>query len=595
MREFLRLVLASLVGTGLVVVLFFLVVVGSMVGAVGFSSQSSWSEGQEKTGQKDILKVRLAGPLVERYQPPSLLEGISKYNEPRGLGLFELTQTLKAAAQDSEIKGLFLDIQGLAAGWGHLQSLRREITKFKEAGKFVVAYSEAYSEKTYYLASVADKVYIYPRGFLEWDGMVSSSTYFKRAMDKWGVKPRIFRVGRYKSAVEPFITDQMSEASREQMNALIGGIWGEVVETVANERQVKSEDLEKWAGEVSTLFAFDAKEKGLVDELAPMEEVELHLVEKTKAEKNPGWFHWNLYHQEKVLSKGSRHNSKIAVIIADGSIVDGVGEPGQVGSHQYRKIMAKIRDDEKVRGVVLRVNSPGGSALASDVMWMSSQYLKEKKPVVASFGNVAASGGYYMSAGAQEILAEELSITGSIGVFGLNFNTKQFWNEHIGLTFDTEKTHQMADRQSSVRDLTTRESEQIQSVVDHIYDDFLTVVTQGREALTTKEESHKVAQGRVWLGTDAKEMGLVDQFGGLEEALGRVAELAELKEGYDVVVYPRERSPVEEVLRHLGQASGQILSQWLPPSFLNALEAIKPSQSLQEMILARMPFDIELN
>jgi len=482
----------------------------------------------------------------------------------------------------------------LSAGWGHLQSLRRELQKFKEAGKFIISYGESYSEKTYYLSSVADKVYLYPRGFFEWDGMASTSTYFKRAMDKWGVTPKIFRVGKYKSAIEPFISDKMSEASREQVNALLGGIWGEIVETISSDRKVKVESLEKWAGEVSTIFAFDAKENGLVDELAPLEEVELDLIERTKAKKEPGWYNWSLYFQDKVKPKLESPSNKVAVIVADGSIVDGRGEPDQIGSKTFQKLMSKIRDDDSIKAVVLRVNSPGGSALASDVMWMSSQYLKEKKPVVASFGNVAASGGYYMSAGAQMIMAEELSVTGSIGVFGLNFNTKKFWNDNIGVTFDSEKTHSMADRQSTVRTLSPRESKKIQSVVDRIYDDFLTVVTQGREPLATKEESHQVAQGRVWLAKDAKAQGLVDEFGGLEEAVVKAAELGEVEGNYGVVLYPKERSPVEEVLRHLGQASEGFLLSWIPRSFLDFARSVKPNQKIHEMIWARMPFDIEL-
>lgn len=593
MRDFFRMVFASMLGTSLIFFVAFLFFVGSVIGAVGFSA-TQWQSEKKKSGQKDILRIKLAGPIVERYQPPSLWQGLTSPRDPVGIGLYELTQTLKAASKDKSIKGLFLDVQGLAAGWGHLESLRRELKKFKEGGKFIISYAEYYSEKTYYLASVADKVVLYPRGFFEWDGMYLSNTYFKKAMDKWGVTPKIFRVGKYKSAIEPFITDKMSDASREQLNALVGGIWGEVTETVATDRKISPEKLEEWAGEVSTIFAIEAKENGLVDALEPLEEVELDLIERTKADEKPGWFSWSLYYQENVLPALEKGGDKIAVIIADGSIVDGRGDAGQVGSHTYRKIMSKIRDDEDVKGVVLRVNSPGGSALASDVMWMSSTYLKEKKEsIIASFGNVAASGGYYMSAGASKIMAEKMSITGSIGVFGLNFNTRKFWNENVGVTFDREKTHAMADRQTTVRDLSPREAKKIQSVVDRIYQDFLTVVTQGRAPLNTIEASHQVAQGRVWLGKDAKEMGLVDEFGGLEEAIAQAAEVAKL-DNYSVEIYPKERNPFEEVMRQFGQASRDILVSILPNQILSMAKSLKPTQRLEEMVWARMPFDIEI-
>jgi len=596
MKSFFRMIFASAIGTGLVLGLIFFVFIGSIVGAVGMSQQSEWKK-PKKGGQKDILTVSFNGPIVEKSRKVDVVEALLGYNETPTTGLYELTETLAAAAKDENIKGLYLDLKNVAAGWAHLETLRREIAKFKDAGKFVVAFGETYSERSYYLASIADEIILYPRGFFEWDGMYVSGVYFKNAMDRWDVKPQIFRVGKYKSAIEPFITDQMSEASREQLTAILGSTWETLSQAVAEARQVRPEDLDTWADEASIIYAQDAFEKKLVDLLGSYEEVETRLMDLTKAKEEPGYYEWQTYHKEKVENFGATFDDKVAVIFADGEIVSGRGDRERIGSSQYAGIMRDIAKDENIKAVVLRINSPGGSALASDVMWTSSQFLKDKKPIVASFGNVAASGGYYMSAGANYIMAEETTVTGSIGVFGLNFQTDQFFKTHVGLTFDTQKTHTMADSDSTNRALTPEERIKMQGVVDRIYQDFLNVVTQGRPELASVEESHEVAQGRVWIGSDAKKNGLVDDFGGLNEAIGKSAKLANLKD-YQVVTYPKAKSQVEEFMGQFAEASTKVLTHWIPESlkslYKNAVDAKLGPKELSEKIYTRMPYDIKV-
>ncbi len=587
MKQFLKLVLASMVGTSLTLFLslFFLMV---MIISVATFSEDGLKKSLLAVKENSVLRIDIEGVIADHVERKEPLESLFS-DAPPQVGLYEISQTLDAASKDEKIKGLLLNIKYIGGGLANLEGLRREILNFKSTGKFVIAYGEVITEAGYIVASAADEVILYPRGFFEWNGLFAKLGFFKNTMAKIDVIPQIFRVGKYKSAIEPFINDKMSPESREQIQSIILGAWGQVVSYAAEKSQKERLVLENQANALDILYASTAFKNDFVDYLSSFEDVERKLLELSGAKEEPNYVGWKNYYRLYVKDQNEKSKNKIALVFAEGDIVSGKGERNQIGSDTYSEIMREIGKEEDVKAVVMRVNSPGGSALAADVIWMSTQYVKDKKPVVTSFGNVAASGGYYMSAGSNYIYAEPTTITGSIGVFGLKFATKKMFNEHLGVTFDTEKSHKFADMESVMRLLNPEEVGKMQEVVDTIYQDFLNVVTQGRESFKTSDATHEVAQGRVWLGKEAKDIGLIDDFGGMNEALKKAAELANLKD-YEVEVYPREKNPFEEILVKFGDMSVGWIRSILPEKFIGIL--FRQRESMGDNIYTRLPVDI---
>lgn len=594
MKNFLKIVFATMVGmlTTFTVMFFVFVMIVSVL--VGQSKNSDWTSALGDVKDKSILRVEFNGPLVDHLERPDLISSIMKYDEPPAVGLYELTETLKTAGDDKRIKGLFLEIKHISGWFANVEALRREIIKFKAKGKFVIAYSETYSEMGYMLASAADEVILYPRGFFEWDGLYSKLAFFKNTLSKLEVVPQVFRAGKYKSAIEPFINDQMSPESREQVQSLILNAWNQITGYAAEKTQTEKNSLDDLANNLSVIHAKQAFENKFVNYLSSFEDVEKKFMELTDNKEKPEYTNWRIYYRNMIKDKKWIVGDRIALVFAEGEIVSGPGETGQISSDKLSKLLQDLARNEEVKAVVVRVNSPGGSALASDVIWTSTQWLKDKKPVVASFGNMAASGGYYMSAGASYIFAEPTTITGSIGVFGLSFATQKFWNNKIGMTFDTEKSHRFSDLESLVRTMDPEETRKMQSLVDIIYGDFLNVVVQGRKTLETTEQVHEIAQGRVWSGKEAKNIGLIDEFGGIEEAVAKAAELAQMTD-YQVEVFPKEKSPFEEFIVQFGGVSTKALKSMLPDALINLLEKTQSKANISERIYTRMPFDIIVN
>lgn len=589
MKQFLKTLMASMLGTSLA--LFFMFFMGVVVIATLASSDRRFEEELGVIESDSVLRIDLKGPLKDHVRRRDLLTSILKYDEPPVLGLYELSMTLKKAASDDRIKGVLLNFEGLRSGLANAEGLRRQLLQFKESGKFIISYAESYSEVDYLVASAVDEVALYPKGYFEWDGFFSKTMYLKNTMEKLNVVPQVFRVGKYKSAIEPFITDKMSEASREQIEALLEGSWQQLLKYAAEKTKLSTDQLNDLANNLAVVYAKDAKEKGFVNWLASFEEVEEKLKELTGQEEKPKYVRWRSYYKEVEQDKSSS-KSIVAVVFAEGGIGTEASEDG-ISSKSLTKLLNKIRLEKEVKAVVIRVNSPGGSALASDVIWTSTQWLKgENKPLVTSFGNVAASGGYYMSAGSRYIFAEPTTITGSIGVFGLTFATKKFWNEKIGMTFDTAKSHRFADMESLVRVMDPQERLKMQQVVDSIYEDFLNVVTSGREPLQSRDQTHEIAQGRVWIGSQAKEIGLVDEMGGLDQAIAKAAEFAELSD-YSIEVYPKALSPIQELMKQMGEVSVLALDQLIPAS-LRSLIKSQDKQPMNERVLTRLPYDLEI-
>lgn len=593
MKNFFKMVLASVVGflIGSVVLtgVIFLFILGlSVMFVMGSGSGSE----QNVTSVKDktVLYLNVEGNIDERLNTMDYFREIFVDHRPQSISLYELNETLRLAAADKHIKGVYLRLRWASAGWGKINAARNMIAEFKKSKKFVYAYSEAYDEKLYYLATIADRIYMYPKGEFQWNGMSSQSTFFKKTLEKLEVEPTLVRAGKFKSAGEAFIKDKMSEENREQIAAITGDLWSYMENNIAKARQkVKVEDLESWAKDISITNAQEAYNAGLVDLLAPIEEVEKELKKQagTKKDDELSLLAWNQYYGlQKPRSTFISTKPKVAVIVADGEIFSGSG-PGEeaIYSDDLSSMIRDINDDDDIKAVVLRINSPGGSALASDVIWRSLEYLKKKKVLVSSFSDVAASGGYYIAAGSNYIYAEPTTITGSIGVFGLLFNTGKFFDNKLGLTFDTVKTHASADMMSGVRPLTDYELHKIQDGVNDIYHTFVSVVKEGRTHFEDLESVIQVAEGRVWSGTRAKEVGLVDSFGGLEQAINKAAELAKLKK-YDVVLYPEEKRFIDKVFESLGNVS-------MVPGWMKAL-LLKTPDRLESVYFARLPFDVSM-
>ena len=592
MKEFWRSLIASMVGTFAALFFMFFVMIAFFAGLSAMSS-SKWDSEMASIEDNSVLRIDFNGPLKDHVKKRDLIASILKYDDPPVTGLFELSQVLKKAANDSRIKGVLLNFQNFKTGMANAEALRRELAKFKESGKFMMAYGETYSEIDYMVASVVDEVILYPKGYFEWDGLYTKISYLKNTMKKVDVVPQIFRVGKYKSAIEPFINDKMSEASREQVDAILQGAWEQFIQYASEKTKLPNDDLNMLAENAEIMFAKDALEKGFVNLLASFEEVEEKIKELTEQEEEPKYVGWRAYYKDVLKDSSNDADDVIAVVFAEGGIgTQPNGDGDGISSRRFTKILHEIRKDENVKAVVVRVNSPGGSALASDVIWTATQWLKDSKPLVTSFGNVAASGGYYMSAGSQYIFAEPTTITGSIGVFGLTFATKKFWNEKIGMTFDTAKSHRFADMESLVRLMDPEESQKVQNMVEGVYDDFLNVVTNGRSSLESKEKTHELAQGRVWIGKTAKEIGLVDEMGGITEAVAKAAEFAELAE-YRVEAYPKELTPIQEFFKQMGQASVLAFESIVPERFRTLLQETK-TQDLHEKVYMRLPFDLEI-
>ncbi len=590
MKQFSKIIFATMIGSCLAIGFTFFMTI-AMIAGLASSGGGEWTDDIGAIENNSVLKINLNGPLKDQMERRDLVSSLMRYSEPPVSGLYELSRVLETAAQDDRIKGVLLHFQGFRSGLANAEALRRKILQFKNSGKFVIAYAEMYSEIDYVVASAVDEVTLYPKGYFEWDGLFSKMGYLKNTMEKLEVVPQVFRVGRYKSAIEPYISDKMSEASREQVEALIQGSWSQIVQYAAEKTKLSVAELNNIADDLSVMFASEALDKGFVSALASFEEIEEKLLELTGAEGKPKYVNWRSYFKETQKDKESSGNS-VALIFASGGINTEVGDGEGISSVELSALIHKIQRDDKVKAVVIRVNSPGGSALASDVIWTATGWLKDTKPVVTSFGNVAASGGYYMSAGSQYIFAEPTTITGSIGVFGLSFATKKFWNDKVGMTFDTAKSHRFSDMNSLVRLYDPEESMKIQGVVDQIYEDFLNVVTSGREALTSRDQTHEIAQGRVWLGATAKEIGLVDELGGVDEAVAKAAELAQLSD-YRVQVYPKELSPLQEFIKQMNGVSVWTIKALIPKALLQALDK-DSKQSIHQKVQARLPFDIEM-
>ena len=507
-------------------------------------------------------------------------------------GLNEILRNIEQAKTDPNIKGIYMELSSIPTSTATLQELRDKLVEFKESGKFVISYGESYSQSAYYMASVADKIFLNPEGMLDMHGMASQIMFYKHLLDKLDIEMQIVRGpnNRFKSAVEPYFLDKMSEANREQMDKLLGTVWGQILTSISQSRNISMEQLNLIADNLETYFNADkALEYGLVDNLYYKDQVLEELKGLTGSNKNINAVS-NANYAKSYKDKSSSKN-EVAIVYASGQIYDGKGNEENIYSEDLSKTIRKAREDENVKAIVLRVNSPGGSALASAIIGRELDLAKEVKPVIVSMGNYAASGGYWISANADYIFADPTTLTGSIGVFGTFPNAKGFLNDKVGLTFDVAKTNENSDFGSVTQPLTEFQYSKLQEMVVKTYNDFTKRVANGRSLTQTYVDS--IGQGRVWAGADAIELGLVDQLGDMEDAIAYAVQKAELGCDYKVTEWPKQKDFFTRFMESmngnddkLDAAMKQRLGAYY--DYFKGIENLQKNTGIQ----ARLPFDM---
>ena len=584
MRTFFKFTLATIFG------LFLFCILSVVILAVIGSASSS---GDPDVKDNSILKISLNKPFAERDREEPFGDLEIPGNDGGVIGLYDLKKAIRNAKDDSKIKGIYLDCGMGRIGYGTNEELRNTLLDFKKSGKFIYAYGEYYSESNYYLASLADSIYLNPEGLLEFNGLSSDVMFFKGMLDKLEVKPEIFRVGDFKSAVEPFFRESMSDANRLQYTSFLNSINGHVIAQVAASRKLPVEVVKVISDSMKVRNSEDAVRLGMISKAAYYDQVLATLKKKTGAEKDED-LHFISYSKYKKADDSEKEVSgnKIAVIVAQGEISGGKGDDETIGSDKIAETLRKARNDKNVKAVVLRINSPGGSALASDVMWREIMLTKKVKPIIASMSDVAASGGYYMAMGCHKIVAQPTTITGSIGVFGLMFNAQDFFKNKLGISFDGVKTGTYSDIGNMTRPLTPGERQIIQSEVNKIYETFTSKAAEGRKM--DVEALRKLAGGRVWSGTEAKQNGLVDELGGLEKAVELAAAQAKLGKDYRLKLMPVQKNFLDQIMEQLG---GQAKISVLKAELGDLYPVVKQMQKLKTMegIQARLPIDFILN
>ncbi len=452
---------------------------------------------------------------------------------------------IQHAKKDSNIKGIYIKCQQNSNGYASSEELRKALVDFKKSNKFIFAYGETISQKGYWVGNVANQIYTHPQGGLEFSGFSLETIFLKGMLDKLDVQMQVFYAGKFKSATEPFRYTKMSDANKQQTGVWLNGLYDHFINSVASARQIAPEKLKALVNEAKIQSAQDALSNGLVDGLIYDDQLKKMIAKKLKGVKENDIPFVAVKEYAKSVPLRGTGAGKIAVVYADGDIVMGKGVKGSIASDDFRMLLQKIRADESIDALVLRVNSPGGSALASDIIWREIELIKGKIPVVVSMGDVAASGGYYIASGADSIYADANTITGSIGVFAVIPNISGFMNNKLGISFDGVKTAPYADAPTVTRPLNSMEQKILQSGVDSIYHTFKSRVAKGRKK--SMEYVDSIAQGRVWLGSDAIKVGLVDRIGTLNDALASAAKMAKLK-GYSIKQYPESKSFIEDLI-----------------------------------------------
>ena len=589
--KFGKIVLAAFLGTLIALVINFFIKVGVVSSMI--SSLSKDTETSTTVKPNSVLYMKLDYEIPDRTVD-NPFGGISfnSMETKDATGMTEILRNIEHAKTDPNIKGIYMELSSIPTSTATLQEIRDKLIEFKESGKFIVTYGESYSQSAYYIASIADKIILNPEGALDLHGMASQVMFYKHLFEKLDVEMQIVRGpnNRFKSAVEPYFLDKMSEANREQMDKLLGTVWGQILTGISQSRNISVEQLNQIADNLETIFnAQKALDFGLVDNLYFKDQVidELKGLTGSNKEINAiGNANYAKSYKDKSVSK-----NEVAVIYASGQIFDGKGDEEQnIYSENLSKTIRKAREDENVKAIVLRVNSPGGSAVASAIIGRELDLTKEVKPIIVSMGNYAASGGYWISAKGDYIFADPTTLTGSIGVFGTFPNVKGLLNDKIGLTFDVVKTNENADFGTITQPLTEFQYSKLQEMVVKTYDDFTKRVAEGRGLTQSYVDS--IGQGRVWAGADAIGLGLVDQLGDMEDAIAYAAQKANLGSDYKVTEWPKPKDFFTRLMDSMNEkdkidiALKQKLGMYY--NYFKGLENLQKNSGIQ----ARMPFDM---
>jgi protease IV len=605
MRPFFKQTLASTLGSVLGLTIFSGISLLTVLLVVGGIIASFDDKGLPALKEKTILVLDMSAGITD-FNPGATVEQTLAGRARKDLTVNQVTKAIQSASKDQKIVAIYLDGSRTKAkggsGLASLREVRLALNNFRQSGKQIYAYDADLSRRDYYLASVANTIALNPLGTIDLNGFQTENMFYKGAFDKYGIGAEVIRVGKYKSAYESFSLKGFSPESRKENQELLNNLWGDFKETIGSNRQIPASTIQTIADTSGSVSATDALDKKLVDKILYPDQVKQELAKLGTTEKAGEFRKISMGEYSEIAeSKAKKSDQKIAVLYAQGTIIEGSSEPGQIGSDTFSETVSALRKNKNIKAVVLRVNSPGGSATASDHMQRELKLLSQEKPLVVSMGNVAASGGYYISTNASRIFAQPNTITGSIGVIGLQLNFQKLASNQ-GLTWDVVKTSKFSDSATVSRPKTKEELAIAQKFVNQIYDEFLNRVAEGRKI--SKEKVNEIAQGRVWSGTEAQKVGLVDELGGLQESIAYAAKQAKLDNNWELAEYPDIEDFQTRLLKRLnGEESAMLQQQGGSADSILTAEFKKFQSSLAELknlndprgVYARMTFDLKID
>jgi len=590
MKQFFKFMFASFAGTILTIIVVFLMFTGMIAAIVSMS-------GDEEVKVKDhsILHIAWRTEILDRTSDnPFENFDFATMTSNKPVGLYDILNNIEKAGNDSRIDGIFLDMESLPAGMATSEEIRSKLVEFKETGKFIVSYANSYDQKAYYLASVSDEIYLNSEGMILFKGLQAQLMFFKNLLDKLEIDLQIVRGpdNKYKSAVEPFLLDHVSEANREQMETLLNSVWGRFLVAISESRGIGIDELNRIADELELNDAQKALEYKFIDGAVYRDELINILKEKTGVESDDKLksISFGKYTNAKVKDKEGLKKDKIAIVFAEGSIVQGKTDGSNIGSKSTAAAISKARKNKKVKAIVFRVNSGGGDALASEIIRREIELATQDMPVIVSMGNLAASGGYWISTNADYIFAQPTTITGSIGVFGIIPNMEGFMKNKLGINTVNIMTNENSNFIDVMKPLNQFQHAKLDEQINKIYTDFTELVASTRNLDVAYVDS--IAKGRVWAGVDALELGLVDELGGLEDAIAKAAEKAEL-DAYGITTYPKKKEFIQQLMEEItGQATQTVVKSELG-DYYSYYQNIKTLQQMKG-VQARLPFFMEI-
>lgn len=580
MNSFFKIFFASLLALLVFSVVAFFIIIGFVSGIA--------SKDKAETGKKAVLVIDL-NQMYAEVPVKNPFGGLGQGEYYDAPSLYDVVRLINKAKSDSAVKGIYIKCGNNNNGFGASEEIRKALADFKTGNKFIYAYADVIPQRAYHVANVADRIYCNPKGGVDWRGFAFQLAFVKGTLQKLEIEPQIFYAGKFKSATEPFRETEMTEANRLQMTELMNDLYSQFLLSTSASRKIDTATLKRYADQSLIQYAADAFKYKLVDGLKYDDEVQDEIKERIKVDRYEKLNFVSIAKYAQAVNIRQTGRDRIAVIYATGDIVDGKGDRDQIGGDTYRNLIRRIRLDKTIKGIVIRVNSGGGSALASENIWREVTLARKEKPVVISFGDVAASGGYYLACNSDSIFAQPNTITGSIGVFSLLPNMQNFFNHKLGITFDGVKTSENADALTVTKPLTPMQKQLIQSEVDTIYHTFKQRVSEGRKK--GMEYVDSIGQGRVWSGSRAVQLGLVDRIGGLNEAIACAARLAKVKE-YRIREFPEPASIIDLIMGDYQQnAKRTAIEKELGTDGIKTYSALKRVKQMVGITQARLPFD----